>query len=157
MTGPVCLAANAACEVLKAPFILSLKVARETVRALGDSLSIAKETFRVTERALDAASSALQDASDGLEYVKRQFREGLQVLAEVANFGLTGFCAIEEITFQASLSNAALGSFSLSVRAVILDQTVSVSLSADLNNIVGTITRPLANRIGFGSVVNRIG
>ena len=151
------MAANAACEVLKAPFIASLKITRETARALGDSLNVAKETFRVAERALDAASSALQDASNGLEHVKRQFREGLQVLAEVVNFGLTRLFAIEEITFQASLSNAALGSFSLSVRAVILDQTVSVSLSADINNIVGTITHPLANRIGFGSVVNRIG
>ena len=125
--------------------------------ALGDSLNVAKGVFSAAESALEAASQELQDASDGLEYVKQKFREGLQVLAEVVNFGLTGFFAIEEITFQASLSDASLGSFALSVRAVILDQTVSVSLNADINNIVGTITCPLANRLGFGSIVNQIG
>ena len=152
------MAANAACKALKAPILASLRLARETLEALGDSLSIAKKAFRVAERALNVASRELRDVSVGLEHVKRRFREGLQVVAKITNFGLNRLFAIEEITFQASLGNAASGRFSLSVQAIILDQTVNVSLStADINNIHGTITRPLANRIGFDSVVNRIG
>ena len=152
------MAANAACKALKAPILASLRLARKALETLGDSLNEAKEAFRVAERASDIASRGLRDASDRLEYVKQKFREGLQVVAEITNFGLNRLFAIEEITFQASLGNAAIGRFSLSVQAIILDQTVRVSLStADINNIHGTITRPLANRIGFGSIVNRIG
>ena len=81
-TDPVCLAANAACEALKAPIIVSLRVSRESVSVLGDSLNVAKGVFSAAESALEAASQELQDASDGLEVVNFCIAEVLRYLFE---------------------------------------------------------------------------
>ena len=101
----MCKLANAACDALKAPILLTLSAARETVRAVGNSLDIAKERFRAAERIADAASRGLSKAVDILDEVKDAFRDGLRLIAKIASYGLKNLLNIKEISFEASLDS----------------------------------------------------
>ena len=127
------------------------------MRLVGNSLDIAKEAFRAAERIADAASRGLTQASDSLEDVKDAFRDGIRLIAEIATYGLRNLLVIEEITFEASLGTANLGRFEISVTVVVLGSRQTLRLSIDLNNILRTITRPLAGLIGNNKLLNSIG
>lgn len=122
-------------------------MARESFRLAGQSLNVAKEAFRAAELTFNTASDAVQAATDSLNVVKETFRVGAQLIGEIASFGLSGLIDINEITFESSLSAATGGSFSLTVRATILGSSQNIKISADLNDIPGTITRPLADKV----------
>lgn len=149
---PVCQSANAACRSLKQPFLSALDGARETVRLAGQSLNIAKEAFRAAESVANGASNAVQVAADSLDVVKDTFKVGAQLIGDIASFGLSELFALHEITFEAPLTAAAAvgGRFSLTVRATILGSSQKIRISADLNDITGTITRPLADKVRSG-------
>ncbi len=149
ITDPVCKAFNIACEIVKSPIKVLLIGAREIVRFVGNSLDIAKEAFRVAERIADAASRGLTQASDSLDDVKDAFRDGIRLIAEIVTYGLRNLLVIEEITFEASLGDTNLGRFEISVTAVVLGSRQTLTLRIDLNNILGTITRPLGDLIGI--------
>ena len=129
---------------------MTLKVARETFRAAGDSLDIAKEAFRAAEFVFDTASDALETVTKGLEEVKDVFRVGIELIGDIDSFGLTGLFSLDEITFESSLSAASGGSFSLTVQATILGNTETLRISVNLNDFVETITRPLADKVCLG-------
>lgn len=153
---PICVAANVACEALKAPIKLALKGAREALRGVSNSLNVAKKAFRVAEQIADAASRGLAEASDALEEVKEAFADGISLLGEIAGFGIRNMLNIEEIRFNARLESVNSGQFQISVEARILGSKQRISLDINLRNIVGTITRPLARKIGIGKLLEFI-
>ena len=65
--------------------------------------------------------------------------------------GLQNILAIQEISIEAPLNQAALGRSSAPIRARILGQQQNVNVQADPNDISGTMIRPLADRLGVGN------
>ena len=149
-----CQAANAACRALKAPLEASLNAARDTLNTLSRSLDTARDALHAAERGVNAARQALTEATNSLNAVQNTFQQGLQLLDHINNLGgLQNILAIQEISIEAPLNQAALGRYSATIRARILGQQQNVNVQADLNDITGTMLRPLADRLGIGNLL----
>ncbi len=127
------------------------------MRFVGKSLDIAKEAFRIAERIADAASRGLTEASDILDEVKEAFRDGLRLIAEIVTYGLTNLLKIEEISFEASLGTINTGRFEVSATVVVLGSRQTPRLTIDLQDILRTLTRPLARLFGNVKLLEKIG
>lgn len=132
---PVCVAENAACDLLKAPIRILLEAAEATLRTSRSTLDVARIAFRAAEEVLSGAQQAVNLASDALELVEDTYQLGIEVAADIAQFGLTETVNIKEITFDASLSVASSGRFAASVKARLLGVDASVSVTLDLRDI----------------------
>ena len=92
----------------------------------------------------------MKGAEEALKGVKTAFAAGLKAANVIAKFGINGLISIREIKFRASLTAAAGGSFSGSVRAKFAGVTeVTVHLHINLHDIK-SMAKQLANHIGKG-------
>ena len=132
---PVCVAENAACELLKAPIRVLLEAAEATLRTTRHTLDVARIAFRAAEEVLSGAQQAVNIASNALEIVEDTYQLGIEVAADIAQFGLTETVNIKEITFDVSLSAASSGRFAASVNARLLGVDASVRVNLDLRDI----------------------
>ena len=144
-----CVAANKICDGLRATAKGALDAAGATIKGLGHTLDIAKGTLTAAQKATDATKIVLTEAAKSLSVVKGAMQGTVDIFNKITSFGLNGVFSIEEITFDAQLGNAALGKFSLSIRAKILGKTETLSVNADIHDIISTIVNPLAKKIGI--------
>ena len=149
-----CEAANAACNALKAPIIGSLNGARDTLNSLRGNLDTARNAYSAAEQGVNAARQPLTEATNSLNAVRNTFQQGLQLLDQIDNLGgLQNILAIQEISIEAPLNQAALGRYSATIRARILGQQQNLNVQADLNDITGTMLCPLADQLGIGNLL----
>ena len=71
----------------------------------------------------------------------------VDIFNQITSIGLNGLFSIDEITFDAKLGSAALGKFSLSIKAKILGKSETLSISADVHDIVSLIVKPIVSQI----------
>ena len=100
-------------------------------------------------KAADAAGQKLVEATKKLTDVKKGVQGSIDMFNRITTAGFGGLLDIQEINFESSLAVAALGKYSLSVRAVILGQSQTLDINADLYAITSTIVNPLAKKIGI--------
>ena len=129
------MAANAACEALKAPIRLLLTTARATFEASSSSLEVARGAFRAAEETLNAAQAAVRLATESLEVVSDLYEAGIKVASAIIEIGFSGIVNIKKISFETSLSTAATGRFSASVRGCFVGVEGRLSVTLDLHNI----------------------
>ncbi len=144
-----CVAANKVCDGLRAAAKGALDAASGAIKGLGHTLDIAKGVLTAAQKTVDATKIALTEATKSLSIVKVAMQGTVNIFNKIVSFGLNGLFSIKEIKFDAKLGNAALGKFSLSISAKILGKSETLSISADVHDIVNSIVKPIAKKIGI--------
>ena len=148
-TDPICLAANAACWLLKKPLDLILQAAIVVVDKSRHVLDVAKVALDVARGVVYAAKRSLDGAILFLEGVKVTYRVGVNALSALANFVLTKIINIREIYFKVGLSAADGGIFQARVKGVLMGIDIDLNLEIDTRNI-WKIAKSLAEKAVSG-------
>ncbi len=143
------MAANKICAGLRAAAKGALYVASKAIKGLGHTLYLAKGVLTAAQKTVDATKFVWTKASKSLSIVKGVMQGTVNIFNKIVSIGLNGVFSIKEIKFDAKLGNAALGKFSLSIRAKIFGKSKTLSISADVHDIINSIVKPIARKIGI--------
>ena len=132
---PTCLAANAACWLLKKPLILALKAAKFGLEKGHHVLDVAKLALTMAQGALLAAQNLLDAAKKGLEGVKVIYRVGINAISALAKLVFTQIINIREINFKVGLQAASGGEFECNIKGVLMGKNLDENLQFNARNI----------------------
>ena len=146
---PVCVTANAGCELLIAAAKETLSLAQGVLDGAKTSLNAAKAVLAVAEGAVTAAQGVLDGANAVLEGVKIAVEAGTKAASFIADFALTDILSITEMYFNVELSKANGGVFECRVKGVLVGQNIDAQFSFNTNDLAG-IAKSLANEAADG-------
>ena len=144
---PLCVAANAACYLLKEPIKFLIRAAAVIVDKSRHLLKVAKFALTVAEKVVRSARHLLKVAIVFLEGVKVACKAGIQALKFV-NKALFTSLDIQEISFHTSLSAANGGAFRVGVKAVVLTRPVSFRIHFNIRNPIELIKSLASQLVG---------
>ena len=135
VTDPICLAANAACWLLKKPLDLILQGAIFIVDKSRHALDVVKGVLSLAQGAMHVAKLVLDGAIAFLEGVKVTYRVGVSAISALADFVLTKIVNIQEIHFRVSLQAANGGEFMCRIRGVLMGMNLDLNINFNTGNI----------------------
>ena len=145
ITDPLCLAANAACALLKKPLDLVLQGVIKVVDNSRWTLDVAKGVLSAAQGVITAAKKTLDLAIAALDVVKATYRIGVNAISALTRFVLTKIINIRELYFKVQLSKASGGVFQCRVKGVLMGQNINLSLEINTKDIM-SIARSLAEK-----------
>ena len=135
VTDPICIAANAACWVLKKPLDLILQGTVVVVDKSRHSLDVVKAVVSVAQGVVYAAKGGLDGAIGFLKGVKATYKIGVNAISALADFTSTRIINIHEMYFKVGLSVAGKGAFHCQIKGILMGQNLDVNLHFDTKNI----------------------
>ena len=132
---PLCLAANAACWLLKKPLDLILQAAIFVVDKSRHVLDVAKVALTLAQGVLHTAKLALDAAIVVLEGVKITYKVGVKAISALVDFALTKILNIREMHFRVALGTAKGGEFECGIRGVVLGVNFNLRVKFNLFDI----------------------
>ncbi len=133
----------------------ALNAANGFLNGVKHALGGARRIFHHAINGVNAARNAYNHARTQLNNVKNRLRSGVQMLSQIKLRGLSNIFAIEHFSIEGPLTNAALGKYHASIRVKILGRRRHFSFGINLRNIVQSIIRPLAAKLGVGGLIGR--
>lgn len=151
LTNPICLAANAACQLLRTAAYVALALAKKILEAASSALNVAKAALSAAQAIVDKSRIALDVAIAALEAVKNTVKAGFAAITAIAQQGLGNLISIHKIEFNAAIDVAETGSFSGNIEATLVGVYFKFSFSLNLKS-VDQMARDLAEKVFPGII-----
>ena len=145
VTNPICLAANAACWLLKKPLDLILQAAIFIVDKSRHILDLAKVALSIAQGFLRGVQVLLEAAKAVLEGIKITYRVGVNALSALVHLVFTQIINIREMYFKVGLGAAKGGEFACRIKGVLMGLNLDVYLEFNTRDI-WSLVRNLAEK-----------
>ena len=132
---PACLAANAACWLLKKPLDLILQAAIFVVDKSGHVFDVAKVALTLAQGVLHTAKLALDAAIVVLQGIKITYKVGVKAISALVDFAFTKILNIREMHFRVALGTAKGAEFECGIRGVVLGVNFNLRVKFNLFDI----------------------
>lgn len=151
---PTCVAANAACEGIRAAAYAALEAAKTTLRGARYTLDAAKGVVAAAQVVVDQSRHTLDGVKAALEVVKAAVKAGADAASAITRLTLGGLMNIHKMEFNVHIAVAATGSFSGTMEATLLGAYSRFSFNLNLKS-VDQMARDLAEKVFPGITSSR--